>query len=73
MELSELKSQYEALKSEEILTVNRLEDSRNEALELARKALKFAEDAFDALDALAERAEAEISDSFAFYGDEGIK
>ena len=72
MELSELKAQYEALKSENILTVSRLEDSRNEALELARKAIKFAEDAFVALDALAERAEIS-DDSFAFYGDEGIK
>ena len=73
MELSELKAQYEALKSENVLTVSRLEDSRNEALELARKAIKFAEDSFDALDALAERDEISDSDSYAFYGDEGIK
>ena len=61
MEYTELRSRLETLKSEKISTVSRLEDAKNEALELA-------EDAISALEALLDKAP-----DYAFFGDEGIK
>lgn len=61
MEYTELRTRLEALKSEKISTVSRLEDAKNEALQLA-------EDAICALEAMIEAAP-----DYAFFGDEGIK
>ena len=59
--MDELKARLEALKSEKITTVSRLEDAWKEAITLAEDAIAFCE-----------KSTAPAPDAD-FYGDEGIK